>query len=79
MRFLRRRRMTHDCLSSEAQGFDDGPVAFDVVVLNIVQEPAAPSDHHQEPSTGVVILFMGFQVFGQVCNPVGEKSYLNLR
>ena len=50
--------MTHDCLSSEAQGFDDGPVAFNIVVLYIVEEPAAPANHHQKPSAGMMIFFV---------------------
>ena len=53
-------------LAPEAQGFDDASVALDVVVLYIVQKSATPADHHQKPSSGMMILFVDFQVFGQV-------------
>ena len=53
-------------LPSEPQGFDDASVALDVVVLHIVQKSPATADHHQKSPAGMMILFMGFQVFGQV-------------
>ena len=53
-------------LASEAQGFDDASVTLDVVVFDIVQESSAPADHHQKPPAGMMILFVGFQVLGQV-------------
>ena len=57
---LRKRKMTHNGLTSESQGLYDGPIAFDIVVFYVVQESAAPADHHQKPPAGMMIFFVNF-------------------
>ena len=66
-------------LSSQSQGLDDGSIALHIVVLDVVQEPSAPTDHHQQASSGVMVFFVYLEMFRQVRNAVGEKSDLNLR
>ena len=44
----------------QPQGFNDGPVAVDVLVFDIIQQAATPADQHQKPSSGMVILLVNF-------------------
>lgn len=66
-------------LSSEAEFGDNGPVAVNVLVLNVIQQSPPLADHDQQASSGMMILCMDFKMFGQMRNPPGQQCNLNLR
>jgi hypothetical protein len=64
-------------LVPEAQVLDDLPVAVHIRTLQVVQETATPSDHFEETTTTVVVLFVGAEVIRQIIDPLGEQGDLN--
>ena len=64
-------------LVPEAQFLDDLPVAVDIRTLQVIQETAASSDHFEESTTAVVVLFVGPEVIRQIVDPLGEQGDLN--
>jgi len=65
-------------LPADAEPADDGPVPLDVVVPDVVQEPATTTDQPHEASTRVVVALMDFQVLGEVRDALGEERDLDL-
>src|SRR6185436_17652992 len=62
---LWRQRGADGKLLAEAEAIDEGPVAVHVALLQVVEKPAAPSDHLQQAAAGVVVLRVGLEVLGQ--------------
>src|SRR5690606_28492576 len=54
--------------SSAAQAVrgDDLPVALDVVLADVVEQPPAATDHLQQAASGVVVLLVGREVVVEV-------------
>ena len=65
-------------LVPEAKLFDECSVRGQVAVLEIREEPAAGTNHLQQPSAAVVVLGVGPEVIGQGIDPLGEQCYLYL-
>jgi len=42
-------------LSFQTESIDNGPIAIDIFVFDIIQQPAASADKHQQSSAGVMI------------------------
>jgi hypothetical protein len=63
----------------ESQGTDNGAVAIDVFVFDVIQQAAPSSDQHQKTPSGMVVLFVGFQMFGEIGNAVSQQPNLNFR
>src|SRR5210317_653309 len=57
-------------LAPQPKGFDDGTVALNIVALDIIKQPATLAHQHQQPSAGVVVFFVHFQMLGQIGNPM---------
>ncbi len=73
------RAMRGSCrLPADAEPADDGPVPLDVVVPDVVEEPAATTDQPHEASTRVVVALMDLQVLGEVRDAFGEERDLDL-
>ena len=66
-------------LSSQSERVDDLPVPLDIFVLHIVEKPAAATDQHQQPSPGMMILFMDLKMIRQVGDSMGQQTDLNFR
>lgn len=64
-------------LVPEAQGLDDLPVVVDIRALQVVEETAPLSHHLEEPTTSVVVLFVGAEVVRQIIDALGEQRDLN--
>jgi hypothetical protein len=64
-------------LVPEAQFLDDLPVSVDIRTLQVVQETATTSDHLEEPTTAVVVLFVESEVVRQIVDLLGEQGDLN--
>src|SRR5918998_3964010 len=65
-------------LVPEAKLFDECSVRGQVAALEISEEPAAGTNHLQQPSAAVMVLGMSPEVLGQGIDPLGEQSYLYL-
>ncbi len=46
-------------------------VSAQIGCLEVIQQTPALADHHQQPTTGAVILYVLLEVIGQVINPLG--------
>jgi hypothetical protein len=64
-------------LVPEAQVLNDLPVAVDIRALHVVEQAATLSDHFEEPTATVVILFVGTEVIRQIIDAVREERDLN--
>ena len=65
-------------LVPEAKLFDECSVRGQVAALEIREEPAAGTNHLQQPSAAVMIFGMGPEVIGQGIDPLGEQCHLYL-
>ena len=65
-------------LFTDAAAFDNRTVAFDVVLLEIVEELSSLTDHLLHTSAAVVVLGVLLKVLGELCDSLGENSDLNL-
>ena len=63
------RRACCPILSTNPQRFDNDPVALDIFLLQIIEQPPALTDDFQQSATGMMILFVGAKMFGEVSNP----------
>src|SRR5580692_935729 len=65
-------------LPSDAETADDGAVALDVVLADVVEQPPALADELHQAAPGVVVPFVLLQVFRQVVDPSGQQGNLHL-
>jgi hypothetical protein len=66
-------------LSAESQRFDDGPVALNVVVFNVVEQTSPTADQHEQSAAGVVVLGVDLQMLGEILDAMGQQTDLYLR
>jgi hypothetical protein len=66
-------------LLTDPQFLDNSAVAIDVLFGQIVEQIASVPDHFQQAAPAVVILFVYFQMLGQMVDPLGQDRDLNLR
>jgi len=66
-------------LSAQSELRDDGPVAFDVLSLQIAEKPPAPPHHAEKPSPRVVIFGVGLEMLGELGDTRREQGYLHFR
>src|SRR5918994_2411746 len=64
-------------LATQAELADQGPVALDVVALEVTEQAAALADEHQEPAARVVVLAMLAEMLRELVDPLGEQRDLN--
>ena len=67
------------CLLSESELCYDCTVALDILLLKVVEQVSSVTYHLKQTASGVVILLVNLDVFGQLVNSLGEDSDLNLR
>jgi hypothetical protein len=65
-------------LLAQLELFGDRLVTAHVGRLEIVQQPAALADHHEQPAAGPVILQILLQVLGQVVDPLRQQRDLHV-
>lgn len=73
-----RSRHTVFVLSPKTKRFDQRPVAVDVNLGEVLEQPPALPDQKQQATTAVVIVRVGLEVSGEVVDPVCEQRHLNL-
>ncbi len=66
-------------LLSQTQLADDGTVALNVSLLQVVQKISSVTDHLLQTAAAVEVLLVGSEVLGQVGDAVGKDRNLNLR
>src|SRR3990170_4177725 len=64
--------------AAEAEALDDGAVALDLRLLEVVEQPAALADEQQQATTAVVVVLVRLEVLGEVADPVAEQRDLHL-
>src|SRR5437764_7789441 len=66
-------------LAAQAELLDEGAVALEVVLLQVVQKAAAPPDELEQPAPRVMVVLVGAQVLGQLVDPLRQHRDLHLR
>ena len=70
--------LTKTELSPQTQLRDQAAIPLDVLAAKVVEQPAPFSDHEEQPAAAVMIVLVVAKVPGEVVDPLGEESYLNL-
>ena len=65
-------------LSTQSQFCNQGPVTLHILFLEVPEQSPPLTDHHEQTSPAVMILFMGLQVLGEVVDTLSQQRYLNL-
>src|SRR5262245_10659978 len=65
-------------LLAEPEILDNGPVAIDLIRLEVVQEAPPHPDHLEQASPGVVILFVDPEMLRETLDAFGEERDLDL-
>src|SRR5580658_1220951 len=66
-------------LAADAEALPDRTVSGDVLLGQVLQQPAAPADEQQQPAAAVVVVLVHLQVLGQVVDPPGQQRNLDFR
>src|SRR5207253_4138922 len=66
-------------LAAQAELLDEGAVALEVVLLQVVQKAAAPPDELEQPAPRVMVVLMDAQMLGQLVDPLRQHRDLHLR
>jgi len=64
-------------LAAQTQLFDQGLVSAGIDFLQVVQQGTALGHQFQKTTAGMVVLFVGLEVFGQIGDALGQDSHLN--
>jgi hypothetical protein len=64
-------------LVTEPELGDELAIPLNFCPLHVIEKPAAPANHLQQPTTAVVILFVGLEVLVQLVDPVGQNGHLD--
>ncbi len=59
-------KLSAACLATQAVGDQQATVALDIEVLHVVEQTAATADHHEQATTGVVVMLVVLEVLVQV-------------
>ncbi len=66
-------------LLAQAEAGDQLTIAVDVLALQVVEELATLAHHHQQTTTGVMVLDVSLEVAGQIVDAGGKQSDLHFR
>lgn len=77
--YKNRVRKTHPTLFllSDAQRRNDGTIALDIRLFEIVEQASSLTDHHKQTSAGMMVFGVDFEVLGELLNSAGEQRYLH--
>ena len=64
-------------LLADAETADEFRVAIRVLALEVIEQPTAPADEHEQPSTRVMILRVGLEMVCEVGDALGEQRHLH--
>ena len=77
-RWLRGVALIGRLLLAQSEGLDDGTIAGDVVLIEILQHLAAATDELGQRASRSEVLVVLLQVLGEVLDAIGEESNLAL-
>src|SRR5260370_42425380 len=63
---------------TQTEPLDQGRVAADVALLEVVEEPAPATDEQQQATTTVMVMLVRAQVLGEVGDAAGQDRNLYL-
>lgn len=66
-------------LLTDAELLNDDLVTIGVVRLEVVEQAAAPADHHEQATPRRVVLAVGSEVLRQLVDPFAEDGNLHFR
>ena len=66
-------------LLAQTKPFDNLAIPIRVAAIQVVQQPAAPIDHHDQPAARSMIFCVGSEVGGEVVDALAQQSDLNFR
>src|ERR1700693_3029262 len=66
-------------LAADAEALPNRAIAIDVLLGQVLQQPAAAADQQQQPAAAVVVMLVHLQVLRQVVDPPGQQRDLDLR
>src|SRR3954452_17398403 len=64
--------------AADAEAVDQRAEALDVLLRQVLQQATALTDEDQQTTAGVVVVLVGLEVLGQVGDPTGQQSDLDL-
>jgi len=64
-------------LLADAEFLNDSLVAIGVVFLQVIQQAAAPADHHQQPTARCMVLLVRLEMLRQLANTLAEDRDLH--
>src|SRR5215211_7185363 len=64
--------------AAQAEAFDERPVAGDIVVLEVAEQPAAAADHLQQAAARVVVVLVNLEMLGELVDARGQQGHLDL-
>ena len=65
-------------LLSETQLCNDSTISFDILLLEVTKEVTSLTDHLKKTSSGMMVILVDLEMFGQVVDLTGKDSYLYL-
>src|SRR5205823_7498592 len=66
-------------LAADAEALPDGAVPVDVLLGQVLEQPAAAADQQQQPAAAVVVMLVHLEVLRQVVDPPGQQRDLDFR
>src|SRR5271170_47516 len=66
-------------LLAQTESFHNLAVPIRVAAVQIVQQPPALIDHHDQSATRGVVLCVGLEVAGQIADALAQESNLHFR
>src|SRR5438034_5702499 len=65
-------------LAPQPEALDQRPVALYVLPPEVLEQAAALANHLEQATPGVMVLFVGPEVLGQLLDALGQQGDLNL-
>jgi hypothetical protein len=56
---------------------DQGPVFLNIFIFEIVEKTAPLANQFQQPLTGMMILLVDLEMFGEILDSIGQQSNLH--
>ncbi len=66
-------------LLSNTEFLDDVPVSVNAFPFEVIEQSSSLSNQFQQAAPGVMVLFMGLKMFGQIGDAGAEQRHLHLR
>jgi hypothetical protein len=65
-------------LLADSESFNDRAIPIGILGLQVIKKPAALTNHLEQPSAGMMIFRMDFEMLRQITNSFAQNGNLNL-